>query len=65
MYAASALLLSHHIEAKTHNGVITQLSMHFVRAGLLDLEHSTTFGVLFDKPIVVITVILPIVTRHW
>lgn len=39
--------------------------MHFVRAGLLDLKHSTTFGVLFDKPIVVITVILPIVTRHW
>lgn len=48
-YAASALLLNHHIEAKTHNGVKTQLSMHFVRAGLLDLEHSTTFGVLFDK----------------
>lgn len=39
--------------------------MHFVRAGLLDLKHSATFGVLFDKPIVVITVILPIVTRHW
>lgn len=48
-YAASALLLNHHIEANTHNGVKTQLSMHFVRTGLLDLEHSTTFGVLFDK----------------
>ena len=48
-YAASALLLNRHIEANTHNGVKTQLSMHFVRTGLLDLEHSTTFGLLFDK----------------
>lgn len=23
--------------------------MHFVRTGLLSLEHSTTFGFLFDK----------------
>jgi len=48
-YAAIALLLSRHIEAFTHNGVKTQLSMHFVRTGLLSLEHSTTFGLLFDK----------------
>lgn len=48
-YAAIALLLSRHIEASTHNGVKTQLSMHFVRTGLLSLEHSTTFGLLFDK----------------
>lgn len=48
-YAATALLLSHHIEAATHNGVKTQLSMHFVRNGRLSLEHSTTFGLLFDK----------------
>jgi putative toxin-antitoxin system, antitoxin component len=41
--------LNRHIEANTHNGVKTQLSMHFVRTGLLDLEHSTTFGLLFDK----------------
>lgn len=48
-YAATALLLSHHIEAATHNGVKTQLSMHFVRSGCLSLEHSTTLGLLFDK----------------
>lgn len=48
-YAASALLLSRHIEANTHNGLKTQLSMQFVRTGQLDIEHSTTFGVLFDK----------------
>ncbi len=48
-YAAIALLLSRSIEAATHNGVKTQLSMHFVRTGRLSLEHSTTFGLLFDK----------------
>jgi len=48
-YATIALLLKHHIEATTHNGVKTQLSMHFVRTGKLSLEHSTTFGLLFDK----------------
>ncbi len=48
-YAAVALLLSREIETFTHNGVKTQLSMHFVRTGLLSIEHSTTFGLLFDK----------------
>ena len=48
-YATIALLLSRHIEAFTHNGVKTLLSMHFVRDGRLSLEHSTTFGLLFDK----------------
>ena len=48
-YATIALLLSRHIEAATHNGVKTQLSLHFVRTGHLSLEHSTTFGLLFDK----------------
>lgn len=48
-YATTALLLSYQIEASTHNGVKTQLSMHFVRNNRLNLEHSTTFGLLFDK----------------
>ena len=43
-YAASALLLNRHIEANTHNGVKTQLSMHFVRTGLLDKRHSSDYG---------------------
>ena len=30
------------------NSVKTQLSMHFVRNNRLNLEHSTTFGLLFD-----------------
>lgn len=48
-YAAIALLLSKNIETSTHNGVKTQLSMHFVRTGKLSIENSTTFGLLFDK----------------
>ena len=48
-YAATALLLSRGIETSTHNGVKTQLSMHFVRTGRLSMENGTTFGLLFDK----------------
>lgn len=48
-YAASALLLNCEIEANTHNGVKTQLSMHFVRAGHLSLDHGATFSLLFEK----------------
>lgn len=48
-YGAVALLALHAIEATTHNGVRTQLSLHFVRTGKLDLEHGATFSLLFDK----------------
>lgn len=48
-YAVTALLLNNHIETVTHNGVKTQLAMHFVRTGRLSLEHNTTFSWLFDK----------------
>ena len=48
-YAASALLLNHEIETHTHNGVKTQLSMHFVRTGQLSIEHGATFSLLFEK----------------
>lgn len=48
-YAASALLLSCEIEANTHNGVKTQLSMLFVRTGRWSLDHGATFSLLFEK----------------
>lgn len=48
-YATSALLIAKGIETATHNGVKTMLSYHFVRTGLLDLEHGATFSNLFDK----------------
>ena len=48
-YAATALLVLNNIEAATHSGVKTMLSLHFVRTGLLSLEHGVTFSNLFDK----------------
>ena len=48
-YSASALLLHYEIEANTHNGVKTQLSMHFVRTGRLSLDYGATFSLLFEK----------------
>ena len=48
-YAASALLIANSIDASSHSGVKTMLSLHFVKPGLLALEHGATFGNLFDK----------------
>ena len=48
-YAASALLLDNEVTAHTHNGVKIQLSLHFVRTGLLSIEHGATFSLLFEK----------------
>lgn len=48
-YAATALLVSREIEASTHNGVKTMLSLYFVRTGLLGMEHGVTFSNLFEK----------------
>ena len=48
-YAATGLLIAKGIEAGTHNGVKTMLSYHFVRTGILSLEHGSTFSNLFDK----------------
>lgn len=48
-YAASALLLKKEITVHTHSGVKTQLSLHFVRTGLLSMEHGATFSLLFEK----------------
>ena len=48
-YAASALLVAKGIEAATHNGVKTMLSFHFIRTGMLSMEHGATFSNLFDK----------------
>lgn len=48
-YAATGLLIAKGIEAGTHNGVKIMLSYHFVRTGVLSLEHGSTFSNLFDK----------------
>lgn len=48
-YAASALMLANGINANTHAGIKTMLSLHFVRTGLLDVEHGRTFLTLFEN----------------
>lgn len=47
--AASALLLKCELEANTHNGVKTLISMHFVRTGRLSIDHGATLNLLFEK----------------
>lgn len=47
-YAASALLLKHRLDCKTHVGVKNQLSLHFIKTGLLDAVHGATFWHLFN-----------------
>ena len=48
-YATSALMLAYGLKTSTHAGVKTLLSLHFVRTGLLDIEHGKTFMLLFEN----------------
>lgn len=48
-YAASALMLANGIEANTHTGVKTMLSLRFVRTGKLDPAHAKAFMTLFEN----------------
>ncbi|MFA5417165.1 MAG: HEPN domain-containing protein [Bacteroidales bacterium] len=47
-YLASALLYKNKIKAETHNGVKTQLFLHYVKSKLLSHEHGKLFSHLFD-----------------
>ena len=47
--AVNRLYYACYYAASTHNGVKTQLSMHFVRTGHLSLDHGATFSLLFEK----------------
>lgn len=42
---ASALLVKNKISAQTHNGVVGQLGMHFVKTGKLNKEDGRLAGV--------------------
>lgn len=48
-YAASALMLAYGLKTTTHAGVKTLLSLHFVKTGLLNIEHGKTFMLLFEN----------------
>jgi uncharacterized protein len=46
-YLASALLFKNKIKAETHNGVKTQLFLHFIKNNLLDIKHGKLYSHLF------------------
>jgi len=47
-YAATALLIQNSHIARTHAGVINQLSLHFIREGLLNVEYGKLYKTLFE-----------------
>ncbi|MBU3928120.1 MAG: HEPN domain-containing protein [Bacteroidetes bacterium] len=47
-YLASALLYKNKIKAETHNGVKTQLFLHYVKSKRLSPDHGKLFSHLFD-----------------
>jgi uncharacterized protein len=47
-YAASALLFSHSIEAKTHKGVRIKFMSEFIKTGLIDKDYGKLYSDLFD-----------------
>lgn len=50
-YMASALLIKNKISAHTHNGVVGQLGMHFVKTGKLDKEEGRLYSRLLQNRI--------------
>ena len=48
-YAASALLIAHHIETKSHEGVRQQLGLNFVLTGKISQEQGRFYSRLFSK----------------
>lgn len=47
-YSVLSLFAKHNLNSRTHSGVKTQLSLHFVKTGLLDKESGMLYGDLFD-----------------
>lgn len=48
-YAARAILVAYHIEAKTHDGVRQQLGLNFVVTGKIPQEQGRFYSRLFSK----------------
>ena len=48
-YLVSALILKDGIESKTHAGLRNQFNLHYVKTGLISLEHGRLFSDLFDS----------------
>lgn len=47
-YAASALLISKGIPTKTHSSLLTQISLHLVKTGILSAEDGKLLKVMFE-----------------
>lgn len=47
-YMVSALLFAKQITAKTHNGVRSQLGIHFIQTGILPKEYGEIYANLLD-----------------
>jgi uncharacterized protein (UPF0332 family) len=47
-YSVSALLLFHHISAKSHAGTISQFSENFVRTGIIPIETFRLYSKLLN-----------------
>lgn len=47
--AARGLLTANGIDASTHNGVKSMISMNFIRKGILSIEHGATLTDLFNQ----------------
>jgi uncharacterized protein (UPF0332 family) len=47
-YLVSALIHRSGIKAISHNGTKTQFNLHFIKTGIIPLEHGKLFANLFD-----------------
>ena len=48
-YAASALMLVNNLEASTHKGIKSMLSLHFIQKNLLDQKYGRIYQQLFEN----------------
>lgn len=47
-YAASALMLTEHLDISTHKGIRNQLGMHFILKGRLDQRYGAIYSRLYQ-----------------
>jgi len=48
LYAVNALLVTHNIRTKSHSGVKSQFSLHFIKTGKLDIKYGKLLSELHD-----------------
>lgn len=47
-YAASAVLINMGVPTKSHSGLITQISLHLVKTGILSIDDGKLLKVMFE-----------------